>query len=171
MWSSLSDSDCVSFRSQADDTTATAQSSSRVRSRYVGFSSFMVGAGRRRKRPRTGQKYNFLPNAGFLFNLSYLFDAAKTYHASQTETKRRSGFRFGFQSEKSPFHGSRYKKSPTYGTERAKKKNPRRQNRRRFGRKSAGGRHGTGCVPSRNSQAMSVESYPSFITSSMPISL
>ena len=28
------------------------------------------------------QKYNFLPNAGFLFNLSYLFDAAKTYHAS-----------------------------------------------------------------------------------------
>jgi hypothetical protein len=42
----------------------------------------MVGAGRRRKRPRTGQKYNFLPNAGFLFNLSYLFDAAKTYHAS-----------------------------------------------------------------------------------------
>jgi len=59
----------------------------------------MVGAGRRRKRPRTGQKYNFLPNAGFLFNLSYLFDAAKTYHASQTETKRRSGFRFGFQSE------------------------------------------------------------------------
>ncbi|CBK62806.1 hypothetical protein [uncultured Alistipes sp.] len=59
----------------------------------------MVGAGRRRKRPRTGQKYNFLPNAGFLFNLSYLFDAAKTYHASQTETKRRPGFRFGFQSE------------------------------------------------------------------------
>jgi hypothetical protein len=84
----------------------------------------MVGAGRRRKRPRTRQKYNFLPNAGFLFNLSYLFDAAKTYHASQTETKRRSGFRFGFQSEKSPFHGSRYKKSPTYGTERAKKRIP-----------------------------------------------
>ena len=52
-----------------------------------------------------------------------------------------------------------------------KKKNPRRQNRRRFGRKSAGGRHGTGCVPGRNSQAMSVESYPSFITSSMPMSL
>lgn len=117
------------------------------------------------------QKYNFLPNAGFLFNLSYLFERRKDISRVVTETKRRSGFRFGFQSENLLFTVQGTKNRRHTEQNGQKKESPATESPEIPGGNPPGGRHGTGCVPSRNSQAMSVESYPSFITSSMPISL
>ena len=122
MWSSLSDSDCASFRSQADDTAATAQSSSRVRSRYVGFSSFMVRAGRRRKASANMANVRLFTECQFSFSIFPICFMPQRHITNTNRNKETFRTPVRVPECKSPFAGSRYEKSPKYGTGRAKKR-------------------------------------------------